>query len=55
MKTGDANDINSYGATNDAEFFAVITEYFFEQPQELKANHPNVYNMLDNMFNKGKN
>jgi hypothetical protein len=34
------SDIDMYGATNTVEFFAVITEYFFEQPDSLKANHP---------------
>ena len=53
MKTGDATDINTYGATNDAEFLAVITEYFFERPTELKANHPDLYLMLEQMFHKG--
>ena len=44
------NDINPYGATNEAEFFAVISEYFFEKPRELKQKHPEVYAMLDEMF-----
>ncbi|MHB8581390.1 MAG: zinc-dependent peptidase [Ignavibacteriaceae bacterium] len=26
------SDIDFYGATNPAEFFAVVTEYFFEKP-----------------------
>ena len=43
-------DINSYGATNDAEFFAVVSEYFFERPGELKIRHPELYAMLEEMF-----
>lgn len=43
-------DINPYGATNDAEFFAVISEYFFEKPQELEERHPELYKMLRQMF-----
>ena len=35
-----------YGATNPAEFFAVMTEYFFEQPHQLKARHPELYEEL---------
>jgi MtfA peptidase len=51
MKTGAIDDINLYGATNDAEFFAVVSEYFFEKPEELKDKHPELYDMLQRMFN----
>jgi hypothetical protein len=40
------SDIDMYGATNTAEFFAVISEYFFERSDLLKANHPELYEML---------
>ncbi|HTN47086.1 MAG TPA: M90 family metallopeptidase [Flavipsychrobacter sp.] len=43
-------DINPYAATNEAEFFAVITEYFFEKPNELQAHHPKLYNDLQKIF-----
>jgi Mlc titration factor MtfA (ptsG expression regulator) len=39
-------DLNTYGATNPAEFFAVITEYFFEKPKQLKRLHPELYEQL---------
>ena len=35
-----------YGATNPAEFFAVITEVFFEQPQAFHQQHPQLYRQL---------
>jgi Mlc titration factor MtfA (ptsG expression regulator) len=35
--------LDPYGATNPAEFFAVATESFFEQPYELAARHPQLY------------
>ncbi|MFO0659553.1 MAG: M90 family metallopeptidase [Polyangiaceae bacterium] len=35
-----------YGATDPAEFFAVITETFFEKPRQLKAKHPELYEQL---------
>lgn len=35
-----------YGATNPAEFFAVISEVFFEQPIEFKTHHPALYQQL---------
>lgn len=44
------SDINPYAATNNAEFFAVVSEYFFERPFQLKAHHPELYNMLEMMF-----
>jgi Mlc titration factor MtfA (ptsG expression regulator) len=43
-------DINTYGATSDAEFFAVVAEYLFERPEKLKAAHPELYELLDEMF-----
>ena len=30
------SDIRKYGGTNEAEFFAVASEYFFERPDLLK-------------------
>lgn len=50
MRAGDGGGIDMYGATNDAEFFAVIAEYFFERPAKLEANHPELYRLLVKMF-----
>ena len=47
------SDIDMYGATNTIEFFAVISEYFFEQPDLLKANHPALHEMLVRIFKTG--
>jgi len=49
------SDIDMYGATNPAEFFAVISEYFFEQPDLLNANHPDMYAMLNRIYKTGNN
>jgi MtfA peptidase len=38
--------LDSYGATNPAEFFAVATECFFEKPIPLKKKHPELYEEL---------
>jgi hypothetical protein len=38
--------LDPYGATDPAEFFAVVTEYFFEKPRELKLFHPELYKQL---------
>lgn len=40
---GQRDVLDPYGATNPAEFFAVATESFFEQPHELAARHPDLY------------
>ncbi|MCA9025675.1 MAG: zinc-dependent peptidase [Planctomycetaceae bacterium] len=38
--------LDCYGTTNRAEFFAVATETFFEQPAELSTQHPELYDVL---------
>ncbi len=43
-------DINAYGATHEREFFAVVSEYFFERPQLLKQTHPELYALLSQAF-----
>ena len=39
-----------YGATNPGEFFAVATEVFFEQSQELAAFEPDLYDVLRRFY-----
>jgi len=39
-------DIDAYGATNPAEFFAVVTEMFFGKPTALERRHPQLYRQL---------
>ncbi|WP_419197727.1 zinc-dependent peptidase [Maribacter cobaltidurans] len=46
------SDIRKYGGTNEAEFFAVASEYFFERPDLLKKKHPELYGMLVKCFNQ---
>ena len=48
----DKSDIDPYGATNEAEFFAVVSEYFFERPKLLKEKHPELYALLEKIFCK---
>lgn len=38
--------IDAYGASNPAEFFAVVTETFFEKPLILKKEKPELYEEL---------
>ena len=42
--------LDTYGATNPAEFFAVATEAFFEQSNELKSRHAELYEQLVGFF-----
>ncbi|GAA4436647.1 zinc-dependent peptidase [Pontibacter saemangeumensis] len=51
IKQGDS-DIDSYGATSEAEFFAVVTEYFFEKPDQLAEKHPKLYELLTKIFHQ---
>ncbi|MEP7237267.1 MAG: M90 family metallopeptidase [Ferruginibacter sp.] len=44
------SDIDPYGATNEAEFFAVVSEYFFERPDLLKEKHPELFELLQKIF-----
>lgn len=39
-----------YGATSPAEFFAVITEVFFEQPRQMAEQHPALYQQLSQFY-----
>jgi Mlc titration factor MtfA (ptsG expression regulator) len=38
--------IDSYGATSPAEFFAVVTETFFERPERLERCYPELYEQM---------
>ena len=42
--------LDPYGATNPAEFFAVLTEIFFERPAELSTQHPDLYQLLSRFY-----
>jgi len=42
--------LDEYGATNEAEFFAVATEAFFEKPLQLKKKHPELYMELKHYY-----
>lgn len=42
--------INSYGATNPAEFFAVLSEVFFERPTVLQDAYPEIFELMVEFF-----
>jgi Mlc titration factor MtfA (ptsG expression regulator) len=44
------SDIDSYGATNGPEFFAVVVEAFFENARKLRAKHRELYLELVRFF-----
>ncbi|MCD6578060.1 zinc-dependent peptidase [bacterium] len=44
------SDINPYALTNSAEFFAVVTEYLFEDPQGMKRKHNELFKTLSAIF-----
>lgn len=47
---GRRSDIDAYGATSPPEFFAVVTEAFFERPHQLRAKHPELYDALVDFY-----
>jgi Mlc titration factor MtfA (ptsG expression regulator) len=49
-EAGTPTVLDTYGATNPAEFFAVATEAFFERPSLLRASHPELYAELAKFF-----
>jgi Mlc titration factor MtfA (ptsG expression regulator) len=47
---GKRSHIRRYAYTNEAEYFAVLVEYFFEAPDILERKDPELYRMLSKMF-----
>lgn len=45
-----AHHIDDYAYTNEAEYFAVLSEYFFEAPATLKNKAPKIYAMMQKMY-----
>jgi Mlc titration factor MtfA (ptsG expression regulator) len=41
-----ASELRDYAAGNEAEFFAVASEVFFEDPWRLRRAHPALYSLL---------
>jgi Mlc titration factor MtfA (ptsG expression regulator) len=50
LERGHRNLIDAYGATSPAEFFAVVTEVFFERPIALKNRHPKLYEQFRSFY-----
>jgi hypothetical protein len=47
---GRATLLDHYGATDEAEFFAVCTECFFDRPVEMRRQHPQLYDLLREFY-----
>jgi Mlc titration factor MtfA (ptsG expression regulator) len=42
--------LDRYALTNGAEFFAVATEHFFEQPRKMREDHAEMYEVLSAFY-----
>jgi Mlc titration factor MtfA (ptsG expression regulator) len=49
-RVGQEGLLNHYGAQDPAEFFAVVSETFFEQGAALKQDYPDLYRELGNYY-----
>lgn len=49
-QTGIPTLLDTYGASNPAEFFAVATEAFFERPRALRHQHPRLFAEFQRFF-----
>ena len=47
---GKKSFLNNYAATNEAEFFAVATEQFFDQPGSMMKHTPDLYRVLTEYY-----
>jgi Mlc titration factor MtfA (ptsG expression regulator) len=47
---GKPHELDAYGATNEAEFFAVATEHFFDRPRALHEHLPALYEVLAGFY-----
>ena len=50
VEAGTQTFLNAYAATNEAEFFAVVTEQFFDQPAAMKRTHLELYGLLREFY-----
>ncbi len=50
LQGGKRTFLDPYAATNEGEFFAVASEYFFDCPLELARAHPRLYQVLTRFY-----
>ncbi|MDH5805766.1 MAG: zinc-dependent peptidase, partial [Gemmatimonadota bacterium] len=51
VERGKDTVLDEYGTTNEAEFFAVASEVFFQMPDRLLSEYPDLYSMLKEIYN----
>ncbi len=47
---GKSSEVDCYGATSPAEFFAVLSEVFFERPSIINKHYPAIYEQLSRYY-----
>ena len=47
-----SSDINPYAVTNNAEFLAVVSEYFFSDPEEFHQKHGELYSFMSDFYDQ---
>jgi Mlc titration factor MtfA (ptsG expression regulator) len=50
IDAGENTAIDPYAASDPAEFFAVLTEVFFEKPRLLNSEYPSIYGQLQQFY-----
>lgn len=50
VEKGRRTFLDEYGATDEAEFFAVATEHFFDQPVQMMKAAPDLYRILKEFY-----
>ena len=50
VERGRKTFLNEYGATNEAEFFAVATEFFFDRAAAMQQHEPALYDLLRDFY-----
>ncbi len=50
LEKGKPTFLDDYGATDEAEFFAVATEQFFDQPLLMEKHTPEIYRILKEYY-----
>lgn len=48
----DESDIDDYALTNQAEFFSVAAEYFFNRPHAFAEHHPDLFRLMEKIFSQ---
>lgn len=54
IETGETS-MRDYARANPVEFLAAAGEYYFESPQKMRKEHPELFRALDRIFNPDAN